>query len=75
MTPLRPIHLIVDFDGTLTRKDTLAILAQVGYTHHKQRHQQHSNTSAAPLQSWAEIVAAYTADFNMHLTAYHPAKA
>ena len=68
----RPIHLILDFDGTLTRKDTLSQLGRVGYRCLAKRA---SEKAKSEPQSWDSIVKAYIDDFESHKQSYqapHP---
>lgn len=60
------ISLILDFDGTLTKKDTLEIVAEAGYGR--------QGKSSTPLQPrpWTEIVEAYMSDFKAHVDSYVP---
>lgn len=63
------IRLFLDFDGTLTRADTLSTLSTIGYRHHQRARPSHP---APP--PWASTVAAYLEDFGAHESAYRPAK-
>ncbi|KAF2842831.1 hypothetical protein M501DRAFT_922655, partial [Patellaria atrata CBS 101060] len=58
----RTLHLILDFDGTLTTRDTLHILGRLGS-------RKHINPSEDP---WTSIVSAYTSDFAAHAASYRP---
>lgn len=58
-----PVHLIVDWDGTLTTSSTLPLIAQIGYNR---------NASSA-LPSWKLISEAYLSDYRGHASAYKPA--
>ena len=60
------IRLVLDFDGTLTKKDTMHILAQAGYA--RQREMQ----GDLQPQPWADIVNAYMSDYKAHANAYLP---
>lgn len=60
------IKLILDFDGTLTMKDTMHVLAEAGYA--RQRKLQRDPQP----RPWAEIVDAYMSDFKGHTDAYSP---
>ncbi|KAL9012444.1 MAG: hypothetical protein Q9173_002794 [Seirophora scorigena] len=57
-----PVHLILDWDGTLTTSSTLPIIAQIGYDR---------NTSH-PLPSWKTISDAYMSDLRAHTSIYSP---
>lgn len=61
----RPIHLILDFDGTLTHTDTLSALAAAGYTRQRALHR----PDPTP---WPRIVDAYMADLAAHVTRQPP---
>lgn len=62
----RPILLVLDFDGTLTTRDTMHLVAEAGYTHQK-----HANVMPQP-RPWSEIVDAYMTDFKSHTSKYTP---
>lgn len=62
----RPICLVLDFDGTLTKHDTMHLVANAGYSRQKR-----SGRNPQP-PSWDEIVTAYTNDFRLHSKAYSP---
>lgn len=65
-TATRPILLVLDFDGTLTTRDTMHLVADAGYAHQKS-----FNATPQP-RSWSEIVDAYMADFKAHTDRYTP---
>ncbi|KAL9072185.1 MAG: hypothetical protein Q9157_005197 [Trypethelium eluteriae] len=56
------MHLIVDWDGTLTKQDTLHVVAQIGYAHNRDQN----------LTPWDEIVRAYGFDYSLHEATYKP---
>ncbi|KAK8197839.1 hypothetical protein HDK77DRAFT_478893 [Phyllosticta capitalensis] len=60
-----PIHLILDWDGTLTAKDTLHFLGQISNEHAVR-------DVSPPSSSWDDIVKAYVDDLNAHTQAYRP---
>lgn len=60
------INLVLDFDGTLTKKDTMHLVAEAGYA--RQRRLQRRPQP----RPWAEIVDAYISDFEAHTDAYLP---
>ncbi|KAK7613233.1 hypothetical protein JOL62DRAFT_554582 [Phyllosticta paracitricarpa] len=60
-----PIHLILDWDGTLTAKDTLHFLGQISAEHAVK-------DAAPPSSSWDDIVKAYVDDLDAHVKAYRP---
>lgn len=63
----RPIHLILDWDGTLTRKDTLALVGQIAYQFHQTN--QNNPTSLPP---WSDFSAAWMNDYFHHASTYKP---
>ena len=62
------MHLIFDFDGTITKKDTIATLAEAGIA--AQRSRNGSNLKS----TWDEVVQAYMADYNAYKANYKPAE-
>ncbi|KAK5999886.1 hypothetical protein QM012_004974 [Aureobasidium pullulans] len=58
----RPIHLILDWDGTLTRKDTLSLVGSIAY---------HANPSKS-LPPWSDFVNGYMNDYTEHTSCYEP---
>ncbi|KAG9748050.1 hypothetical protein KCU73_g7193, partial [Aureobasidium melanogenum] len=58
----RPIHLILDWDGTLTRKDTLSLVGNIAY---------HANSSTS-LPPWSDFVNGYMNDYTEHASRYEP---
>ena len=70
--PSLQIYLILDWDGTITRSDTIAVLADIGY---KQRQTLHiQDRSPAIIPPWNHFVQAYLAEYDQHLAAYKPVK-
>ncbi|KAK5330653.1 hypothetical protein LTR70_000483 [Exophiala xenobiotica] len=66
-TSERPyINLVLDFDGTLTRKDTMDVLAGAGYARQRKARRD------PPPRPWNEVVDAYISDFKAHTDAYLP---
>ncbi|KAF2094118.1 hypothetical protein NA57DRAFT_47016 [Rhizodiscina lignyota] len=63
-TKARRIHLILDFDGTLTYSDTLAVLGNI----------QPTLTRPKPSLTWNEIAVAYIQDYSTHEASYTPRK-
>ena len=57
---------MLDFDGTLTKHDTLHLVTEAGYQKQK------STTHAKEPPSWQEIVDAYLSDYRHHADTYHP---
>ncbi|CAD0093649.1 unnamed protein product [Aureobasidium mustum] len=58
----RPVHLILDWDGTLTRKDTLSLVGSIAY---------HANSSKS-LPPWSDFVNGYMNDYTEHASRYEP---
>jgi hypothetical protein len=58
-----PIRLVLDWDGTLTRRDTLHLVAAIGYDHNR-----HLN-----LTRWDEFEKAYLSDYGDYEARYKPA--
>ncbi|KAI9818140.1 MAG: hypothetical protein M1827_000765 [Pycnora praestabilis] len=54
------IHLLLDWDGTLSHSDTLSTIAAIGYARNPH------------VQPWSSISAAYMSDFSAHVKAYKP---
>ncbi|KAK4963866.1 hypothetical protein LTR66_012609 [Elasticomyces elasticus] len=62
----RPINLVLDWDGTITQKDTLAIVAEIGYRRQKTANRSHS------LPPWSYFGKTYMDDLATHEAAYRP---
>lgn len=60
----RPVQLILDFDGTLTTKDSLHLVAEAGY-----RRQRYSGAEPQPAP-WKVISKAYECDYTAHEIKY-----
>jgi hypothetical protein len=58
----RPIHLLLDWDGTLTRKDTLSLVGSIAY---------HANPDKS-LPPWSHFVNGWMTDYTEHTTRYEP---
>lgn len=58
----RPIHLLLDWDGTLTRKDTLSLVGSIAYY-------ANPDTSLPP---WSTFVDGYMNDYTDHAKRYEP---
>ncbi|KAH9844513.1 hypothetical protein Tdes44962_MAKER07337 [Teratosphaeria destructans] len=70
----RPVHLILDWDGTLTTKDTLAVLAELPKTRDERNHNS-GNSGTAPVVSsvqWQDIVNGYMQACNAHQASHFP---
>ncbi|EKG14794.1 hypothetical protein MPH_08069 [Macrophomina phaseolina MS6] len=74
MASVPPIHLVLDWDGTTTRRDTLHFLGKIcaDSAHYRSIKQDDAPSTAT---SWDDIVKAYLDDFNAHLSSYRPEKA
>ncbi|TVY17771.1 hypothetical protein LARI1_G003294 [Lachnellula arida] len=66
-TPPLPRPIILDFDGTITTKDTITTLAHLAITH-----QASHGLNLQP--AWDNIVSSYSSDFSSHIAHYHPSK-
>jgi 2-hydroxy-3-keto-5-methylthiopentenyl-1-phosphate phosphatase len=60
----RRIRIVLDWDGTITKCDTLHIVAAIGYK--RNRH--------LKLIPWDQIVQAYISDYSLYEDSYHPAR-
>lgn len=61
---IRPLHIVLDFDGTLTSADTTAVLGSIT-----------SISGTRTAMSWDEILSAYMSDYNAHRGQYVPSLA
>lgn len=57
-----PVQVFLDWDGTLTKRDTLEEVAKVGYT---------KNPTTQP---WTDIVKSYLEEYHAHQQSYSPSK-
>ncbi|KAL8901757.1 MAG: hypothetical protein Q9207_005043 [Kuettlingeria erythrocarpa] len=57
-----PIHLILDWDGTLTTTSTLPLIARIGY----------ARNPSPLIPSWDTISEAYMTDYHAHASTYAP---
>ncbi|KAH7359084.1 HAD-like domain-containing protein [Plectosphaerella cucumerina] len=62
----KPLHLVLDFDGTITQQDTIGVLADLG-----QDFQLRQKAKISP--TWAQIVEEYGRDHKEYSTGYQPA--
>ncbi|GAB7353272.1 hypothetical protein MBLNU459_g3778t1 [Dothideomycetes sp. NU459] len=62
----RPINLILDWDGTLTRKDTLHLVGQIGY----QQKSRLATSADPPIPPWSHFGSAYMDDLAAHQKQY-----
>ncbi|KAF2142223.1 uncharacterized protein K452DRAFT_318505 [Aplosporella prunicola CBS 121167] len=74
-----PVRLVLDWDGTVTYKDTLHFLGRICASHQKQTQQAQAVAPPPPAQppstntaAWDAIVAAYLHDYSAHAAHYHP---
>jgi hypothetical protein len=58
----RPIHLLLDWDGTLTRKDTLSLVGSIAY---------HANPDKT-LPPWSDFLNGWMNDYTQHVNHYEP---
>ncbi|TLS28555.1 hypothetical protein PpBr36_00385 [Pyricularia pennisetigena] len=63
------MDVVLDFDGTITAKDSISCLGEFGVSH-QQKRRRHDLTS-----TWERIVSEYVADHKTHVSAYSPAEA
>ncbi|KIW33420.1 uncharacterized protein PV07_00272 [Cladophialophora immunda] len=61
---MKGLRTVLDWDGTLTKRDTLHVVAAIGYQRNRHR----------DLMPWDQIVQAYMSDYRRHRDAYHPAR-
>jgi len=73
----QPIHLILDWDGTLTQTDTLALVAKIGYD--KQAvdpttgsHPEDRQEKGQFILPWSEYGRLYMLDYSAHKDEYRP---
>ncbi|KAI9704378.1 MAG: hypothetical protein M1836_007241 [Candelina mexicana] len=62
------VHLFLDWDGTLTKQDTLAVVARIGYNNH----QRNASPDSPQLLSWEQITESYMQDMQAHQKRYRP---
>lgn len=60
------MHIVLDWDGTITKKDTMSFLGRIATRHLAEA------GSSNPEQSWEDIVDAYVTDYRSHVAAYIP---
>lgn len=68
MPPRRPVHLILDWDGTLTKRDTLHLVANIGYKRNNSARLATSNC----LPPWSLFGKAWLDDYTAHRKAFSP---
>ena len=72
----RAIHFIINWDGTITKKDTLEFLGRIASQRWEKTKSLDSSTNDDPTtqMSWGAIVNAYMEDFTAHQNQYRPMK-
>jgi len=72
----QPLHVILDWDGTLTEKDTLSLVAKVGYDKQKldlEKGQSLDDASTGRfILPWSEYGRLYMLDYSAHKDEYRP---
>jgi len=69
------LSIVLDWDGTLTRQDTMHYLESVSSISLNSSSQVTSSKAYGPRPSWSDIVRAYTDDYSAYESAYRPTKA
>ncbi|KAL1595939.1 hypothetical protein SLS60_009629 [Paraconiothyrium brasiliense] len=62
--PRNHIRVVLDWDGTLTKRDTLHLVSAIGYEHNR----------GGNLTPWDDIVQAYLSDYSQHKASYTPSE-
>lgn len=65
---MRRVHMVLDFDGTITQADTINTLATSAIALQKARHGRNLD------ETWQDVVGAYVADYERFRTGYMPAE-
>lgn len=69
-TMAKPVRLVLDWDGTMTRKDTMSVIGSIPL-----RRDERLGIHAAPEEpEWTSIGKAYMDDYNHHVQNYTPSK-
>ncbi|KAF2221837.1 hypothetical protein BDZ85DRAFT_264471 [Elsinoe ampelina] len=68
------VDLICDWDGTLTKKDTLHLVAKVAYDKRGMPLDGDEDLYTAPLMPWRGFGEVYLEAYNRHIKSYHPAE-
>ncbi|EFX03901.1 hypothetical protein CMQ_829 [Grosmannia clavigera kw1407] len=69
------MHIILDFDGTITQNDTINALSSAAVAFRQQQQQQQQKVEAQEedwTNHWTSIVDAYVADYLAHVSGYEP---
>jgi thiamine phosphate phosphatase / amino-HMP aminohydrolase len=64
LSKMPPIQLVIDWDCTLTKEDTLLVLASIGYDAH--------SSISPPPKLWSWVVESYLQDYKVHKDSYVP---
>lgn len=68
----REFYLVLDWDGTITRRDTVGVLAEIGYQKRQTLVSQDQSLEMIP--PWNYFVQAYMKDYSTHVSSYKPVK-
>lgn len=75
MASVPPVHLVLDWDGTITHKDTLHFLGKICADNALARsNKQDDEPTATAGASWDELVKAYSDEYSSHAVHYVPKK-
>ncbi|KAF4555252.1 Hypothetical protein D9617_2g052050 [Elsinoe fawcettii] len=66
------IELVCDWDGTLTKKDTLHLVARIGYDKHDMPLDGVNSRYPIPFKPWSELGKMYMAAYDEHVSQYRP---
>ncbi|KAF2405603.1 hypothetical protein EJ06DRAFT_578742 [Trichodelitschia bisporula] len=66
------VHVFIDWDGTITEKDTMHVVAELGYSNAADANDGKPWDEQVHLRPWDSIVKAYAADLKAHTAAYTP---
>ena len=66
----QPVHLVLDWDGTLTRLDTLAILGRIPEARDKRLGKKHESSV-----TWSDFSKAWMEDYTKHKEQHYPSSA
>ncbi|EPE06286.1 hypothetical protein F503_02414 [Ophiostoma piceae UAMH 11346] len=70
--PRAKMHIILDFDGTITANDTIGVLAASAVSFQTQRDSQSGGTGVDWDARWKRVVDDYLADHQRHTASYTP---
>ncbi|KAG8623520.1 hypothetical protein KVT40_008496 [Elsinoe batatas] len=74
MSRPRKVNLIFDWDGTLTKKDTLHLVAKIAYDKRGLPLDGDENLYPPPLMPWRDLGEVYMKAYNSHIKSYQPAE-